>query len=57
LVNGQPSSNARFRVQQEHPIGADLRVIGGILVSWLITVPTAAILAAMIFHILRAVFG
>ena len=44
-------------MQQEHPIGADLRVIGGILLAWLITVPIAAILAAMIFHILRAVFG
>jgi len=39
-------------------IGAlDLRVIAGIFLSWLITVPIAAILAAMIFHILRAVFG
>ncbi len=39
-------------------IGAlDMRVIGGIILSWIITVPIAGILAAMVFHILRAVFG
>jgi len=39
-------------------IGAlDLRVIGGILLSWLITVPVGAILAAITFYILRAIFG
>ena len=39
-------------------IGAlDMRVIGGISLSWIITVPIAGVLAAMVFHILRAVFG
>jgi PiT family inorganic phosphate transporter len=39
-------------------IGAlDLRVIGGIVLSWFITVPVAALLGALIFHILRAVFS
>jgi len=39
-------------------IGAlDMRVIGGIILSWLITVPVAALLAAVVFHVLRAVFG
>ena len=39
-------------------IGAlDMRVIGGIILSWFITVSVAGILAAIIFHILRAVFG
>ncbi|MBL8395732.1 MAG: inorganic phosphate transporter [Candidatus Accumulibacter sp.] len=39
-------------------IGAlDLRVIAGILVSWFVTVPVGAILAALTFYILRAVFG
>ena len=39
-------------------IGAlDMRVIGGIFLSWLITVPVAGVLAAIIFHILRIVFG
>ena len=39
-------------------IGAlDMRVIGGIILSWIITVPIAGVLAAMVFHILRAVFG
>jgi PiT family inorganic phosphate transporter len=39
-------------------IGAlDMRVIGGIILSWIITVPIAGVLAAVVFHILRAVFG
>jgi len=39
-------------------IGAlDLRVIGGIILSWFITVPVGAILAAIIFYVMRAVFG
>ncbi|MBL0351878.1 MAG: inorganic phosphate transporter [Candidatus Dechloromonas phosphoritropha] len=39
-------------------IGAlDMRVIAGIIISWLITLPIAGILAAIVFHILRAVFG
>ena len=39
-------------------IGAlDLRVIGGIILSWFITVPVGAILAAITFYILRAIFG
>jgi PiT family inorganic phosphate transporter len=38
-------------------IGAlDLRVIGGIILSWFITVPVGAILAALIFYVMRAVF-
>jgi len=38
-------------------IGAlDLRVIGGIILSWFITVPVGAILAAGIFFILKAIF-
>lgn len=39
-------------------IGAiDLRVVGGIILSWFITVPVGAILAAITFYILRAIFG
>ncbi|EXI90707.1 MAG: Low-affinity inorganic phosphate transporter 1 [Candidatus Accumulibacter regalis] len=39
-------------------IGAlDLRVIGGIILSWFITVPVGAILAAIIFYVMRAVFS
>lgn len=38
-------------------IGAlDLRVIGGIILSWFITVPVGAILAALCFYIMKAVF-
>ena len=38
-------------------IGAlDLRVIGGIILSWFITVPVGAILAAGIFYILKVIF-
>jgi PiT family inorganic phosphate transporter len=39
-------------------IGAlDLRVLGNIVVSWFITLPVGAILAAIIFYILKAIFG
>lgn len=39
-------------------IGAiDLRVIGSIFVSWLITLPAGAILAIIFFYTLRGVFG
>ena len=39
-------------------IGAlDLRVIGNIVVSWIVTLPAGAILAAIIFFILKAIFG
>jgi PiT family inorganic phosphate transporter len=39
-------------------IGAlDLRVIGNIVVSWIITLPAGAILAAIFFFILKAIFG
>ncbi|MCB1933844.1 MAG: inorganic phosphate transporter [Candidatus Accumulibacter sp.] len=38
-------------------IGAlDLRVIGGIILSWFITVPVGAILAAGIFYMLKVIF-
>jgi PiT family inorganic phosphate transporter len=38
-------------------IGAlDLRVIGGIILSWFITVPVGAILAALTFYLLRSIF-
>nr|MBP9800915.1 inorganic phosphate transporter [Sterolibacterium sp.] len=39
-------------------IGAlDLRVVGGIIVSWFITVPVGALLGALIFHLLKAAFS
>lgn len=39
-------------------IGAlDLRVVGGILLSWLITVPVGAILGATTFHLLMTLFA
>lgn len=39
-------------------IGAiDLRVVGGIVVSWLITVPIGAILSAFMFYLLKAIFS
>jgi len=39
-------------------VGAiDLRVIGGIVVSWLVTLPVGAALAAIIYFLLRALFG
>jgi PiT family inorganic phosphate transporter len=38
-------------------IGAiDLRVVGGIVVSWFVTVPIGAILSALIFFILKGIF-
>ncbi|MCF7984872.1 MAG: inorganic phosphate transporter [Thiohalocapsa sp.] len=39
-------------------IGAlDLRVIGNIFVSWIVTLPAGAILAAIFFFIFKAIFG
>ena len=39
-------------------IGAlDLRVIGNIVVSWLVTLPAGAFLAALFFYVFRYVFG
>ena len=39
-------------------IGAlNLRVIGTIFMSWLITLPAGAILAIVFFHILKSIFG
>ncbi|MBL8373872.1 inorganic phosphate transporter [Accumulibacter sp.] len=39
-------------------IGAlDLRVVGGIIASWFITVPVGALLGAIIFHCLRTAFS
>jgi PiT family inorganic phosphate transporter len=39
-------------------IGAlDLRVIGGIVASWFVTLPAGAILAAIIFFILKGIFS
>jgi PiT family inorganic phosphate transporter len=39
-------------------VGAiDLRVIGGIVVSWVITLPVGGVLAALFFFTLRGMFG
>jgi PiT family inorganic phosphate transporter len=39
-------------------VGAiDLRVIGGIIVSWVVTLPASGILAALIFFMLKGMFG
>ncbi len=39
-------------------VGAiDLRVIGGIVVSWLVTLPVGGVLAALIFFTLKGMFG
>ena len=35
----------------------DLRVIGNIIVSWLVTLPIGAGLSIVFFYILRAIFG
>lgn len=35
----------------------DLRVIGNIVMSWLITLPAGAILAALFFYLFKAIFG
>jgi len=38
-------------------VGAiDLRVVGGIIVSWVVTLPASGILAALIFYILKRLF-
>jgi PiT family inorganic phosphate transporter len=39
-------------------VGAlDLRVIGGIVLSWLVTLPAGALLAAIFFYIFKAIFS
>jgi len=39
-------------------VGAiDLRVIGGIIVSWVVTLPASGILAALVFFMLKGMFG
>jgi len=39
-------------------IGAlDLRVIGNIIVSWIVTLPVGGVLAALFFFVLKAIFG
>ncbi len=39
-------------------VGAiDLRVIGGIVVSWIVTLPVGAVLAALFFFTLKGMFG
>ena len=39
-------------------VGAiDLRVIGGIIVSWVVTLPAGGILAALFFFTLKGIFG
>ena len=39
-------------------VGAlDLRVIGGIVVSWVVTLPVGAVLAALFFFTLKGIFG
>jgi PiT family inorganic phosphate transporter len=35
----------------------NLRVIGGIVVSWLVTLPVAGLLSALIFFVLKGIFG
>jgi PiT family inorganic phosphate transporter len=35
----------------------NLRVIGGIVVSWVVTLPVAGLLAALIFFVLKGIFG
>jgi PiT family inorganic phosphate transporter len=35
----------------------DLRVIGSIFLSWLITLPAGAVLAIIFFYTLRGIFG
>jgi len=39
-------------------IGAlDLRVIGNIVISWIVTLPAGAILAALFFFLFKGIFG
>ncbi|NNF03924.1 MAG: inorganic phosphate transporter, partial [Rhodothermales bacterium] len=35
----------------------DLKVVGRIIASWIVTLPVAGIVAAVFFYILRGIFG
>jgi PiT family inorganic phosphate transporter len=35
----------------------DLRVIGNIVISWLVTLPAGAVLAALFFYLFKGIFG
>ena len=35
----------------------DLRVIGKIILSWLVTLPIGAVLAALFFYLLKMIFS
>jgi PiT family inorganic phosphate transporter len=35
----------------------DLRVIGKIVASWLVTLPAGGVLAALFFFVLKGIFG
>jgi len=39
-------------------VGAiDLRVVGGIILSWFVTLPAGALLAALFFFLFKGMFG
>ncbi len=37
--------------------GLDLRVIGNIVISWVVTLPAGGLLAAIFFLIFKGIFG
>ncbi len=61
---GMPVSTTHIAVGAVRGVGLarslaaiDLRVVGGIFVSWVVTLPIAAVLSAIVFTILRGIFG
>ena len=54
---GEAAVGERFETASGLLGAIDLRVIGGIVLSWLVTLPAGGILAALFFFLFKGMFG